>query len=38
MLYWLWRFRGKKPVRGIHTAAPSHSANQQTIDHAVKVM
>jgi hypothetical protein len=33
MLYWRWRLRGKKPVRGIQTAVPLGS-----IDHAVKVM
>ena len=33
MVYWLWRLRGKKAVRGIQTAAPIGS-----IDHALKVM
>ena len=33
MLYWRWRLRGRKPVRGIQTAAPMGS-----IDDAVKVM
>jgi hypothetical protein len=32
MLYWLWRMRGRKPVRGIVTAAPLPS-----IEGAVKV-
>ena len=32
MFYWLWRMRGRKPIRGITTAAPLAS-----IDHAVRV-